>query len=84
MDPSLRVETINYADFTDTLSRYPALIASLSKPPAPRQAGATIHGLDTLKELDEYRAQVVPAELAKLDKKYLTKEQVELLTKWKL
>jgi hypothetical protein len=80
MKPALRAESISYADFTNTLSRYPTLIASLSKRSSSKQAG----GLDTLSELDEYRVQVIPAELAKLDKKHLTKEQVELLTKWKL
>jgi len=80
MKLALRAESISYADFTNTLSRYPALIASLSKPSSSKQAG----GLDTLSELDEYRVQVIPAELVKSDKKHLTKEQVELLTKWKL
>jgi hypothetical protein len=82
MNSFLRVESISYAGFNDVLSRYPTLIASLSS--ASRQSGATTHSLDTLEELDVYRVQVVPAELAKLDKKHLTKEQVELLTKWKL
>ncbi|KAI9781318.1 MAG: hypothetical protein M1839_006111 [Geoglossum umbratile] len=75
-----RAESISYADFTNTLSRYPTLISSLSKPPSSGQA----YGLDTLSELDKYRSQVIPDELAKMDKKHLTKEQVELLTKWKL
>ena len=83
MESSLRAESISFAEFTDTLSRYPALTASLSKS-SSKQAGAATHSLDTLEELDKYRVQVIPADLAKLDKKHLTKEQVELLIKWKL
>ncbi|KAI9773118.1 MAG: hypothetical protein M1840_008239 [Geoglossum simile] len=80
MKLALRAESISYTDFSNTLSRYPSLIASLSKPSSSKQAD----GSDTLSGLDEYRVQVIPAELAKLDKKHLTKEQVELLIKWKL
>ncbi|KAH0543568.1 hypothetical protein FGG08_002129 [Glutinoglossum americanum] len=83
MNSPPRAESISYAEFTGILSRYPALIASQSKP-SSKQAGAAIRSLDTLEELDEYRIHAVPAELAKLDKKHLTKEQVELLIKWKL
>ena len=77
MSPSLAAETITLAEFEDVLSRYDALIRSLSS--SSNKDG------ETLEQLDAYRLLTVPARLRERGGElYLEKEEVERLIRWKL
>lgn len=77
---SLSADGISLADFQKVLSRYEALIHSLSKPSG--------NGSDTLEQLDEFRLSNVPVRLQKARETgtelYLKKEEAVRLIRWKL
>jgi len=80
MAPSLTPDIITLAEFEGVLSRYDALIQSVSKP--------SNKGGETLAQLDIYRLLTIPARLDKVREEggalYLDKEEVERLIRWKL
>jgi hypothetical protein len=80
MAPSLAAGVISLNDFQEVLSRYDALIQSVSKPSNKDGKG--------LQELDIYRLVTVPTRLEKVRQEggelYLEKEEVESLIRWKL
>jgi hypothetical protein len=80
MAPSLAVSVISLDDFQEVLSRYNALIQSVSKP--SNKDGKS------LQELDTYRLLTVPTQLKNMQQDggelYLEKEEVESLIRWKL
>ena len=79
MSPSLAAETITLAEFENVLSRYDALIRSLSSSSKKKEDG------ETLEQLDAYRLLTVPARLRERGGElYLEKEEVERLIRWKL
>ena len=77
---SLTPDTITLAEFEGVLSRYDALIQSVSKP--------SNKGGETLAQLEIYRLLTIPARLDKVREEggalYLDKEEVERLIRWKL
>ncbi|KIM76661.1 hypothetical protein PILCRDRAFT_826062 [Piloderma croceum F 1598] len=77
---SLAAGVISLNDFQEVLSRYDALIQSVSKPSNKDGKG--------LQELDTYRLVTVPTRLEKVRQEsgelYLEKEEVESLIRWKL
>ena len=80
MSPSLAAETITLAEFEDVLSRYDALIRSLSSSSKKKKEDG-----ETLEQLDAYRLLTVPARLRETGGElYLEKEEVERLIRWKL
>jgi hypothetical protein len=80
MAPLLAAGVISLNDFQEVLSRYDALIQSVSKPSNKDGKG--------LQELDTYRLVTVPTRLEKVRQEggelYLEKEEVESLIRWKL
>ena len=77
---SLAADTITHTDFLRVLSRYDALIRSVSKP--PNEDG------DTLQQLDTFRLVTVPGRLEGVrgegGEVFLEKGEVERLIRWKL
>jgi hypothetical protein len=77
---SLAADAITHADFLHVLSRYDALIQSVSKP--SNRDGKM------LEQLDAFRLASVPTRLegvrGESGEVYLEKEEVECLIRWKL
>lgn len=79
MTPPLATDEISAEDFFTVLSRYDALVHSLSKPSSDG---------NSLKELDVYRLTAIPERLRSIREGggdlYLEKVEVERLIRWKL